>query len=148
MVGSVGTASIMAVAQPADAVPLAPPYSGTGRPPVTKYPEPARRVKALVIEAGKGGARPVQWHEGSRPGTGRSGFKRMYSRFVALRIRPAGREIRKAVEGPELPTCWLPMACERSGAGAVLVLEPARGHTPDHPRQAGETALADRARLP
>jgi hypothetical protein len=31
----------------------------------------------------------------------------MYSRFVALRIRPAGREIRKAVDGPELPACWL-----------------------------------------
>ncbi|WP_420719728.1 hypothetical protein [Streptomyces sp. NRRL WC-3618] len=50
----------------------------------------------------------MQWREGSRPGTGRSGFKRMYSRFVALRIRPAGREIRRAVDGPELPTCRLP----------------------------------------
>lgn len=38
------------------------------------------------------------------PGTGRSGFRRMFSRFVALRIRPAGREIR---QGPELPVCWL-----------------------------------------
>ncbi|MFF5676379.1 transposase, partial [Streptomyces hygroscopicus] len=45
--------------------------------------------------------------EGSRPGTGRSGLKRMYSRFVALRIRPAGREIRQAADGPELPVCWL-----------------------------------------
>ena len=99
--------STTVTAQPADAIPLAPPYSGTGRPPVMKYPEPARSVKGLVIEAGKGAARPVQWREGSRPGTGRSGFKRMYSRFVALRIRPAGREIRKVVEGPELPACWL-----------------------------------------
>jgi SRSO17 transposase len=31
----------------------------------------------------------------------------MYSRFVALRIRPAGREIRKAADGPELPARWL-----------------------------------------
>ncbi|MGW2515329.1 transposase, partial [Streptomyces scopuliridis] len=30
-----------------------------------------------------------------------------YSRFVALRIRPAGREIRKVVDGPELPACRL-----------------------------------------
>ncbi|MFE9259253.1 IS701 family transposase [Streptomyces sp. NPDC006879] len=94
-------------AQPADAVPVAEPYSGTGRPPVPKYPEPPRSVKELVIAAGRKAARPVQWREGSRPGTGRSGFKRMYSRFVALRIRPAGRQIRQATEGPELPECWL-----------------------------------------
>jgi hypothetical protein len=31
----------------------------------------------------------------------------MYSRLVALRIRPAGRGIRQATEGPELPECWL-----------------------------------------
>lgn len=31
----------------------------------------------------------------------------MYSRFVALRIRPAGREIRKNTDGPELPVRWL-----------------------------------------
>ncbi|WP_455907574.1 transposase [Streptomyces mirabilis] len=31
----------------------------------------------------------------------------MYSRFVALRIRPAGREIRKNTDGLELPVRWL-----------------------------------------
>jgi hypothetical protein len=31
----------------------------------------------------------------------------MYSRFVALRIRPAGREIRKATAATELPVHWL-----------------------------------------
>lgn len=31
----------------------------------------------------------------------------MYSRFVALRIRPAGRGIRRAVDDPELPERWL-----------------------------------------
>jgi SRSO17 transposase len=74
---------------------------------VAKYPEAARSVKALVIEAGRGAARPVQWREGSRPGTGRTGYKRMYSRFVALRVRPAGREIREATEGVELAECWV-----------------------------------------
>ncbi|GAA3289221.1 hypothetical protein GCM10020295_80670 [Streptomyces cinereospinus] len=64
-------------------------------------------MKKLVIEAGKRAAKPVQWREGSRPGSGRSGLKRMYSRFVALRIRPAGREIRKRADGPELPVRWL-----------------------------------------
>jgi SRSO17 transposase len=94
-------------AQPADAVPVTGPYGGTGRRPVPKYPEPARSVKELVIAVGRKAARPVQWREGSRPGTGRTGFKRMYSRFVALRVRPAGREIWQATEGPELPECWL-----------------------------------------
>ncbi|ANS62958.1 transposase [Streptomyces lincolnensis] len=95
------------LAQPADAVPGCEPYSGNGRPPVPKYPDPARSVKELVIAAGRKTARPVQWREGSRPGTGRSGAKRMYSRFVALRIRLAGREIRQATDGPELPVCRL-----------------------------------------
>ena len=94
-------------AHPASARPVAPLYSGTGRPPVAKYPAPARSVKALVVEAGRGAARPASWREGSRPGTGRTGHKRMYSRFVALRIRPAGREIREATEGVELAESWL-----------------------------------------
>ncbi|MEU9546906.1 transposase, partial [Streptomyces mirabilis] len=94
-------------AHPAGAVPVAEPYSGTGRPPVAKYPDKPRSVKELVIAAGRKAARPVQWREGSRPGTGRSGRRRMYSRFVALRIRPAGREVRQHADGPELPECWL-----------------------------------------
>ncbi|TLQ47693.1 IS701 family transposase [Streptomyces marianii] len=102
----VGISTTMS-AQPADAVPVCEPYSGHGRPPVAKYPDPARPVKDLVIAAGRKAARPVQWREGSRPGTGRRGVKRMYSRFVALRVRPAGREIRQAADGPELPKCRL-----------------------------------------
>jgi len=102
----VGSSSTL-TAHPHDATLHTPPHSGRGRPPQPAYPETAKSVKELVIAAGKQAARPVQWREGSRPGTGRSGFKRMYSRFVALRIRPAGREIRKATCGPELPACWL-----------------------------------------
>ena len=94
-------------AHPGSARPVTAPYSGTGRPPVPKYPNPARSVKALVIEAGKAAAKPVSWREGSRPGKGRTGLKRMYSRFVALRIRPAGREVRDATQGVELAECWL-----------------------------------------
>lgn len=94
-------------AQPGSARPVTPPYSGTGRPPVARYPDPAKSVKALVTDAGRKAVRPVSWREGSRPGKGRTGFKRMYSRFVALRIRPAGREIRDAIDGVELPECWL-----------------------------------------
>ena len=102
----VGISTTMS-AQPGEAVPETEPYSGTGRPPVAKYPAKPQPVKQLVMATGRRAAKPVQWREGSRPGTGRSGFKRMYSRFVALRIRPAGREVRQAVDGPELPECWL-----------------------------------------
>lgn len=94
-------------AHPAAASPLTPPYSGIGRRPVARYPDPARSVKTLAVEGGRGSAKPVSWREGSRPGKGRTGLKRMYSRFVALRIRPAGREIRDATKGVELAECWL-----------------------------------------
>ncbi|MFE4832092.1 IS701 family transposase [Streptomyces sp. NPDC056672] len=94
-------------AHPHDATPHTPPHSGRGRRPRPAYPEAAKSVKELVIADGRQMARPVQWREGSRPGSGRSGFRRMYPRFVALRIRPAGREIRKATRGPEPPACRL-----------------------------------------
>ena len=99
--------STTTTAQPEDAQPRTPAYLGQGRRPVPAYSEPAQTVKSLVIAAGKRAARPVQWREGSRPGSGRSGYKRMYSRFVSLRIRPAGREIRRAMAGNELPVRWL-----------------------------------------
>ncbi|MGW1909162.1 IS701 family transposase, partial [Streptomyces cinnamoneus] len=99
--------STTTTAQPEAAQPHTPPYGGRGPRPQPAYPEAARTVKKLVIEAGKQAAKPVQWREGSRPGSGRSGVKRMYSRFVALRIRPAGRGIRKNTAGPELPVRWL-----------------------------------------
>ncbi|MER6162964.1 IS701 family transposase [Streptomyces sp. NPDC001868] len=99
--------STTTTAQPEEARPRIPPYGGRGPRPQPVYPEPAQAVKKLVIAAGKRAAKPVQWREGSRPGSGRTGVKRMYSRFVALRIRPAGREIRKAADGPELPVRWL-----------------------------------------
>ncbi|TXS74521.1 IS701 family transposase [Streptomyces sp. sk2.1] len=99
--------STTTTAQPEQAQPHTPPYGGRGPRPQPAYPESAQAVKKLVIAAGRRAARPVQWREGSRPGSGRSGLKRMYSRFVALRMRPAGREIRKATDGPELPARWL-----------------------------------------
>ncbi len=73
-------------AHPADARPVQPAYAGTGRPPEVQYPDAPQTVKDLVTAAGRTAARPVSWREGSRPGRGRGGFKRMYSRFVALRV--------------------------------------------------------------
>ncbi|WUQ66422.1 IS701 family transposase [Streptomyces canus] len=94
-------------AHPAGVRLVRPAYAGTGRPPKMQYSEPAQTLKELVIAAGRTAARPVSWREGSRPGKGISGFRRMYSRFVALRIRPAGRGVRQATDGPELAERWL-----------------------------------------
>ncbi|MGW0885917.1 IS5 family transposase [Streptomyces sp. NPDC002671] len=80
---AVGISSRLTV-HPAHAQPVTPPCQGIGRPPVARYPDKPTTVKELVIQAGRQAARPVSWREGSRPGQGRSGFKRMYSRFVAL----------------------------------------------------------------
>jgi SRSO17 transposase len=98
--------STTTTAPPEHAHPRTPARTGRGRRPVPACPEPAQTVKSLITAAGKRAARPVQWREGSRPGSGRSGHKRMYSRFVALPIRPAGREIRKVMAGTELPVRW------------------------------------------
>ncbi|WP_417824619.1 IS701 family transposase [Streptomyces desertarenae] len=136
-------------AHPAEARPVQPAYAGAGRPPKARYPEPAQTVKGLVVAAGKAAARPVSWREGSRPGTGRSGVERMYPRFVALRIRPAGR----ASAGPPMirscPNggCWRsgrPPSRNRCGSGCRTCPRHAAGH----PGAAGQAQLAHRARLP
>lgn len=111
-------------AHPGHARPATPPCQGTGRPPTAKYPDKPQAVKNLVIAAGRQAARPVSWREGSRPGRGRGGFKRMYSRLVALRIRPAGREIRQATRGPGTARTVAGgrMAGHRARTGAVLAV--------------------------
>ncbi|AKZ53615.1 hypothetical protein SAM23877_0566 [Streptomyces ambofaciens ATCC 23877] len=137
-------------AHPADARPVQPVHAGTRRPPKTQYPEPARTVKDLVIAAGRTAARPVSWREGSRPGKGRSGFKRRYSRFVALRIRPAGRGVRKAVDDPGLPERWLLAEWPATEPEPVQfwLSKPALRHAAGHPGAAGQAPLAHRTRLP
>ncbi len=133
-------------AQPAGARPVQPAYAGTGRPPKLQYPEPAQTIKDLVIEAGRTAARPVSWREGSRPGRSQSGFKRMYSRFVALRIRPAGRGLRKTSDTLELPERWLLAEWPADESGPVHETQktrrrseplPGRPGTADTPRHLG-----------
>jgi len=128
-------------AHPAAAHRVTPPCGGIGRPPAARYPEPARSVKALVIEAGRGAAKPVSWCEDSRPGNGRTGHRRRYSRFVALRVRPAGGEIREAAEGVELPESWL---LAEWPAGAP---EPVRFWLSDLPADTPLTTLVRLAKL-
>jgi SRSO17 transposase len=84
-------------AQPADAVPVAPPYQGRGRPPKARYPQPPSSLRALVLTAGADAARPVTWREGDRGP--------LTSRFVALRVRPAN-DAQRQHDGV-LPERWL-----------------------------------------
>jgi SRSO17 transposase len=88
-----------------------PEHSGRGRPPEARYRRAPSSLKALALEAGKRAAAGITWREGSRG--------RMHSRFVALRVRPANIELRRAAHDAdrELGVCWL-LAEWRSDADA------------------------------
>jgi SRSO17 transposase len=92
-------------AYPAQAEPVTPPYSGRGRPPVPAYPENPSTLAALALQAGRRGLRRVTWRHGSRKAPGNP-TAAMTSRFQALRVRPANRNIPRAADG-SLPECWL-----------------------------------------
>jgi SRSO17 transposase len=75
------------------------PYAGRGRRPQARYRVKRSSLGALTLAAGPGAAKTIAWREGVR-GT-------LCSRFVALRVRPAGVKLRRAVAGGELPVRWL-----------------------------------------
>ncbi|MFD8563120.1 IS701 family transposase [Streptosporangium canum] len=77
----------------------APAYGGTGRRPVPRYRDKPRSAQQIVTAAGRRALHPVTWRPGSKGP--------LRSRFTALRVRPAGRMIRRAHAGEELPECWL-----------------------------------------
>jgi SRSO17 transposase len=81
--------------------PERPAYSGRGRPPAARYRQDPSSLKALVLGAGKRAATGVTWRQGSRG--------RMHSRFIALRVRPANVDLRRAAHAADraLQACWL-----------------------------------------
>lgn len=92
-------------AYPAQVTPTTVPYGGRGRSSVPRYREPAPTVKALAITQGQATATPVRWRQGSRvdrdhPTGELTGY------FFALRVRPAGRHVRRDDNGL-LPERWL-----------------------------------------
>jgi len=89
-------------AYPADTVPETLPYAGRGRPSVPRYRQPRWALRQLALAAGEPAATTVAWREGA-DGTA------LVSRFVALRVRPAGVPLRRAArgQGGELPVRWL-----------------------------------------
>jgi SRSO17 transposase len=75
------------------------PYPGRGRRPRPRDRAKRSSLAELTMAAGPSAAKTVAWREGTRG--------KLRSRFVALRIRPAGAKLRRAVAGGELPVRWL-----------------------------------------
>ena len=77
---------------------------GPGLPPRPAYPGPPANLRQLAI-ASAGQVRPVTWRHGTRATNGNPDAA-MTSWFVAIRVRPANRDIPRAPDG-SLPECWL-----------------------------------------
>jgi len=87
-------------AYPEDVVPETVPYPGRGQPSKPRYRQPRSSLRQLVLAAGERAATTVAWREGADG-------QRLGSRFVALRVRPAGVQLRRVARGGELPVRWL-----------------------------------------
>jgi SRSO17 transposase len=87
-------------AYPQQVVPETLPYAGRGQPSKPRYRQPRSSLRQLVLAAGEQAAHTVTWREGADG-------QRLVSRFVALRVRPAGVQLRRVARGGELPVRWL-----------------------------------------
>jgi SRSO17 transposase len=88
-----------------DAQPVTPARgSGPGRPRKPAYPAPAVNLRQLAI-AHAGQIRQVTWRQGTKAAKGNPDAS-MTSHFLAIRVRPANRDIPRADDG-SLPECWL-----------------------------------------
>ena len=93
-------------AYPADAVTEMIDYSGRGpRPHQPRYLAAPSSLKDLVVQAGRPSLHQVTWRHGTKTTTNNRAAS-MTSRFTALRIRPANRDIARADDG-SLPAEWL-----------------------------------------
>ncbi len=77
---------------------------GPGRPPRPGYPAPPVNLRQLAIASADQIA-PVTWRQGTRATRGNP-TAAMSSSFLAIRVRPANRDIPRANDG-SLPDCWL-----------------------------------------
>jgi SRSO17 transposase len=75
-------------------------YAGRGRRPVPQYRQRRSLLRQLVLEVGDQAAPTITWREGADG-------QQLVSRFVALRVRPAGIKLRRAARGGQLPVRWL-----------------------------------------
>jgi SRSO17 transposase len=80
------------------------PGGGPGRPPGPAYPGPPANLRQLAI-AHADQVRPVTWRQGTKAAKDNPDAS-MTSCFLAIRVRPANRDIPRAGDG-SLPECWL-----------------------------------------
>jgi SRSO17 transposase len=87
-----------------DAVPATVAYGGRGRPPVPRYRSAPANLRQLAL-AHASQIQPVTWRQGTKATKGNP-TAAMTSCFLAIRVRPANRDIPRAADG-SLPGCWL-----------------------------------------
>jgi SRSO17 transposase len=87
-------------AYPEQVAPQTLPSAGRGRPSKPRYRQPRSSLRQLVLDLGEPAARTLAWREGADG-------EQLASRFVVLRVRPAGIKLRRAAGGGELPVRWL-----------------------------------------
>lgn len=92
-------------AYPVDATPTTPTYSGRGRPPTPRYRDDPTNLTGLAVAAGRRSLHRLTWRRGTRKNASNP-TAAMRSRFLALRVRPANREIPRNADG-SLPECWM-----------------------------------------
>src|SRR3954453_3433347 len=90
---------------PTRPAPCAPPYAGRGRPPTPRYRDEPTSLTGLALAAGRRALHQVTWRHGTRKNA-RNPTAAMRSRFLALRVRPANRDIPCNPDG-SLDECWL-----------------------------------------
>ena len=84
---------------------LVPRQPGRGRPPKPRYPDPPSSLRDLALAAGREAFVEVTWRHGTRKSADNP-TAAMTSKFLAIKVRPASREITRAADG-SLPTRWL-----------------------------------------
>jgi len=89
----------------ADAEPVIAAYAGRGRPPVPAYPAPPSSCKDIIGAAGRAAGKELTWRKGTKTSPSNK-TAALRSRFLAVRIRPANRDIARADDG-SLPQQWL-----------------------------------------
>jgi len=87
-----------------DAVPETMAYGGLGRPSVPRYRAKPLSLRQLAI-AHADQIQEVTWRQGTKATKGNP-TAAMTSHFLAIRVRPANRDIPRADDG-SLPECWL-----------------------------------------
>jgi len=92
-------------AHPEQAQPTLIPTSGRGRPAKPRYRDDPSNLRALAIAAGKDACVEVTWRYGTRISNANP-TAAMTSTFLAIKVRPANRDIPRNPDGT-LPTRWL-----------------------------------------